>query len=204
MPVRATERPEADVERQLDTFLGDGHQLHNEVWVFVYGALLWNDLLQGSPKLRARVHGLHRQFCLWQYSHRGNLNTPCLMLGLDHGGCCDGMVYRVPGPEVRSGLRDMWCREMSGGAYNPRWVKARTGQGIVRALVFVIDRTGPRYASRLTEQEIAGYIADGCGPEGECAEYLRRTVDALAKVGIVDGHLRRLDEMVANRMVNAR
>src|SRR5262249_43339941 len=35
------------------------------VWVFGYGSLMWNPAFHFAEERTARVHGFHRQFCLW-------------------------------------------------------------------------------------------------------------------------------------------
>src|SRR5205809_1997006 len=67
-------------------------------WVFAYGSLLWNPLFPFAESRRATVHGLHRRFCLLSLASRGKPHAPGLVLGLDRGGSCRGVVYRLPAP----------------------------------------------------------------------------------------------------------
>src|SRR5690349_24995142 len=69
-------------------------------WVFAYGSLLWNPLFPFVEARRASLHGLHRRFCLWSLASRGKPDAPGLVLGLDRGGSCRGVVYRLPAPCV--------------------------------------------------------------------------------------------------------
>src|SRR5438067_8317569 len=62
-------------------------------WVFAYGSLLWNPLFPFAEARRASVHGLHRRFCLWSLASRGKPDEPGLVLALDRGGSCRGVVY---------------------------------------------------------------------------------------------------------------
>jgi cation transport protein ChaC len=125
------------------------------VWVFAYGSLMWKPEVPVVEKRRAMLHGWHRRFCLWQWRHRATRERPNLMLGLDRGGCCQGMVLRLPARGVASLLERLWQREMIGRGYHARWVRAATPAGPVTALAFVVRREGLRYAGRLPDEQVA-------------------------------------------------
>src|SRR5258705_13962924 len=65
-------------------------------WVFAYGSLLWNPLFPVAEMRPGTVSGLHRRFCLWSLASRGTRECPGLVLGLDRGGACCGVVMRLP------------------------------------------------------------------------------------------------------------
>jgi cation transport protein ChaC len=204
-PLKASRTRETELSALIcdewrERFLAPAQQTDKDVWVFSYGSLMWDGEVS-TPEIRvALVHGWHRRFCLLQWAWRGDLDNPCLMLALDRGGRCQGIVYRVPGPGAVEALRDVWDREMNGDGYRPRWVNARTDAGPVRALTFVINRGGERYAGRLSDADTARHIASACGSTGSCAEYLRRTVRSLEKLKLRDQHLERLETLVATEM----
>src|SRR5205085_9750411 len=74
-------------------------------WVFAYGSLLWNPLFPFAEARRARLHGFHRRFCLWSLASRGRPDAPGLVLGLDRGGACQGVGYRLPPPLAVRAMR---------------------------------------------------------------------------------------------------
>lgn len=197
---RETELPADECDAWRERFLAQAQASGSDVWMFSYGSLLWDGEVD-TPETRAVVvHGWHRRFCLLQWAWRGDLDNPCLMLALDRGGCCEGVVYRVSGPNPAEALRTVWDREMNGDGYRPRWVTARSAEGPVRALTFVINLRGERYAGRLPDEDTARYIATACGSTGACADYLRRTVRSLEKLELRDRHLHRLESLVAENM----
>ena len=122
------------------------------------------------------------------------------MLALDRGGQCRGLAYRIAGDDLRDSVRPVWRREMRGRGYQARWLTAETAEGPVPALAFVADRTGERYAGRLTDAAIADRIAAACGPTGPSAEYLLNTVAACEATGIHDRHLWAMQALVADRI----
>jgi cation transport protein ChaC len=115
------------------------------------------------------------------------------VLGLDRGGCCPGIAYRVPARLAEGELRLLWRREMLLGSYAPRWVHASQGDKSFRALAFVVNRHRSGYAGRLPPERIVDILRKGHGKFGNGIEYLRQTVDGLAAAGIRDPRLHELD-----------
>jgi cation transport protein ChaC len=160
-------------------------------WVFGYGSLLWNPLFPIAEARAATVHGLHRSFCLRSLASRGTVDQPGLVLGLEPGGVCRGVAYRLPSPLALDELALLWRREMVVGSYRPRWVKVQSADRHLTALTFVVRRDHVQYA-RLPHDEQAVIIADACGAFGSSCDYLMRTRAALAAHGIVDNYLETL------------
>ena len=197
-------RRDAYVRRLLGGRAWSDRQLHEslqqtlargpggDLWIFAYGSLIWNPLFPVAEERVARVHGLHRSFCIWSRIGRGSPEQPGLVLGLDRGGNCVGVVLRLEERHVADELALVWRREMVTGAYRPTWVRARTAAGVVDAITFVADRKADGYAGNLTEAEVAAILARGGGFLGTCSEYLAQTARGLAARGIRDDGLRRL------------
>jgi cation transport protein ChaC len=169
-------------------------------WVFAYGSLLWNPLFPFADAKPALVRGLHRQFCLWSLGSRGTMQAPGLVLGLDRGGCCRGVAYRLPSRSARDELALLWRREMVVASYKPRWLRVRPlhpGGQTLTALAFVVDRAHPQYAGRLDSARLVKVLATAEGVFGSSADYLERARVALVTHGVVDPYLERLAAAVA-------
>ena len=166
------------------------------IWVFGYGSLIWNPAFHYAERRTARVHGYHRQFCLWARVGRGSPDRPGLMLGLEPGGSCHGVVYRLAPEQVNSELDVLWRREMNSLAYRPVWLAARTPGGIEHAITFAVNRDHERYIADLDLGETARYLASGAGPLGRCCDYLFETVAHLRSLGMRDRHLELLEARV--------
>jgi cation transport protein ChaC len=119
------------------------------------------------------------------------------VLGLDRGGSCTGVAYRLPAPLAIDELHLLWRREMVTGSYAPRWLEVESNGRRITALGFVVRRDHSQYAGHLTIDAQAGVIARACGAFGSSADYLERTRAALTGFGITDRYLDRLAACVA-------
>lgn len=167
-----------------------------DVWVFAYGSLIWNPTIHSLERCRGEVRGYHRRFCLWTHLGRGTVDCPGLMLALERGGSCRGVVYRIAEALAPDELLILWKREMVTGAYQPRWVKAATPNGPVAAIAFTMNARHERYAGRLPEAHVASVIARAEGALGPCCHYLFSTVQHLRELGIRDHQLERIARQV--------
>jgi glutathione-specific gamma-glutamylcyclotransferase len=174
------------------------------LWVFAYGSLLWNPACEVAEVRAAIVQGWHRAFC-FRSGFRGTVERPGLMMGLDRGGQCQGMVLRIPSETVEENLGKLFRRELltKPPVYVPRWLTARTSDGPVQALGFVVNRQHERYVGRLALDNVAALLSTAAGPHGSCAEYLYNTVAHLEELGIRDRNLWHLQKLVAERIAKA-
>jgi cation transport protein ChaC len=168
-----------------------------DVWLFGYGSLIWNPTIEFDEKRCGTVFGVHRRFCLETHLGRGTPDFPGLTLGLDRGGSCRGVAFRIPGRVAEDELDLVWRREMITNAYRPAWLNVRTDDGPVKAVGFVINRSHQRYCGARGDDDIAETIAKAHGFLGPCCEYLFNTVEHLAELKIPDAGLTRLAAKVA-------
>jgi cation transport protein ChaC len=187
--------PEEAFNASLEATLADWNP-QQDLWVFAYGSLIWNPLIHFAEHRAVRLHGFHRRFCLRSRGARGTVEQPGLVLGLDYGGCCNGVAFRIEAARARHEMKMIWRREMVLGSYKPRWVSIRSGQPTLRAVTFVVNHAHPHYAGSLCDDEIVRTLATACGKFGSCADYLMQTVESLASHGVEDTHLERLRRRV--------
>jgi cation transport protein ChaC len=141
---------------------------NGDLWVFGYGSLMWDP---GFPYVE------------WA-------------LGLDRGGACRGIAYRVAEADVPTSLEALWNREMRRGVYHPRLLRARLPKHEVKALVFIANPLHPGYAGTLPAERTAELVANCCGDRGPNVEYLARTLKHLAELGVHDHNLLRVMDAV--------
>jgi cation transport protein ChaC len=187
----------AEVERMLAT------RPPGPFWLFGYGSLIWRPETAFVEMRQAMARGWHRRFCLgWDHRYRGNAQTPGVMMALDRGGVCKGVVYRLPEEGLEEELHKLIRRELSQlpASFPWRWVNVITSDGgPMQAMTFAMDRNSTRYL-KLTENEIVDVLASASGFRGSMAEYLFSTVSKLEELGIHDRNLWRLQEKVAARI----
>lgn len=187
---------DAELEASLDRTLRE-HQGGSDLYVFGYGSLMWNPALEYTQALKAYIHGWRRSFCLRLFVGRGSLQQPGLMMGLDRGGGCHGIAFRIPAAKVHEELRLLWQREMGWGSYEARWVDARAEGRALRVLTFVVPRHQERYAGALSDEEVAQFIATGRGTLGTCRTYFESTLRMLEKIGVKDAGMERIGQALA-------
>lgn len=193
---------EAELQQSIDQVLQQRSHA-TDVWIFAYGSLVWNPIIKFSDRRVGTIYGRHRRFCLWTPLGRGTPEHPGLVLGLEHGGSCRGVVYRIAAEDVSIELQLLWRREMIAGAYVPRWVKVFNGEKIVEAIAFVINRQHSLYAGSLPLETTIHTLATASGHLGSCADYLLQTIDGLATVGIQDASLLYLRKQVIAHSASA-
>jgi cation transport protein ChaC len=172
-------------------------------WLFGYGSLIWKPETAFVEQKIGVARGWHRRFCLgWDYRFRGSKETPGVMMALDRGGTCKGMLYRLPDDGLEVELHKLIRREMSmvPSSFPWRFIDVATTDGMVRAMTFAMNRKSGRYIAGLSEEELADVLAKACGFRGSMVEYLFQTVSMLESLGIHDRNLWRMQELVAQRI----
>jgi len=183
--------------RRYHEELGD-----DPLWVFAYGSLIWKPDFDAVDHCRASAYGWHRSFCLKMHRWRGSPTQLGLMMALERGGRCDGVIYQVRNGDRLAQIRRMMTREIRfhDNIDMVRWIPVHTARGRMRAMVFWAGPRGERILSRLPLHEVAHILARACGPAGSCAEYLFNTVLHLKEFGIHDRNLWTLQRLVAEEI----
>lgn len=173
-----------------------------DTWLFAYGSLIWRPELEHVEARRGTARGWHRSFCFRLMRFRGTKEQPGLMMSLDRGGQCQGVLFKLPPHDLEAQLGKLVRREMTVKPPNkiPRWIAVETAQGPLRAIAFVMNRQSRFYTGKLSPEEVADVLARACGHWGSGAEYLCNTVQRLEEHGIHDRGLWKLQELVADRI----
>lgn len=169
-----------------------------DFWVFGYGSLIWRPGFAHVETRRAHLHGYRRSLCILSHVHRGTPERPGLVLGLDRGGSCVGLAFRVQGAlrdEVVAYLRE---RELVTSVYLERALPVRLEGGpVVPAIAYVVDRGHEQYAGRMDIAEAARHVAGAVGQAGPNEDYVVSTVEHLKGLGIRDHWLEAVAASVA-------
>ena len=119
------------------------------------------------------------------------------MLGLDLGGACRGIAYRVAAKRRAEVIAYLRGREQVTSVYREtlRSVTLLTEpERRVSALVYMIDRGHVQYAGRLDLAQQLHLVRQGHGQSGQNRDYVLATVEALESLGLYDRDLHLLAE----------
>ena len=157
-----------------------------EFWVFGYGSLMWRPGFEFEERRIAHLAGLHRALCVYSHVHRGTPEKPGLVMGLDRGGGCRGVAYRIAAarwPQTLSYLRE---REQVTMVYKEtvRRIRILDDGRPVSALTFVVDRGHRQYAGKLSREDLLRHVQQGDGKSGRNPDYVLNTLDHLRELGM--------------------
>ena len=170
-----------------------------DLWVFGYGSLMWRPGFDFIEQVPARLIGEHRALCVYSFVHRGTPEKPGLVLGLDRGGACRGIAFRVVAKQRGAIVAYLREREQVTSVYREVmrsvWLENETRQR-VSALAYVVDRSHVQYAGRLSLAEQLRHVRQGHGQSGPNHEYVLATVKAIEAQGFRDRQLHQLAAML--------
>ena len=179
--------------------LNDTELSTGDLWVFGYGSLMWRPGFEFIERVPARLIGEHRALCVYSFVHRGTPEKPGLVLGLDRGGACRGVAFRVAEKNSTATIANLREREQVTSVYREVkrsvWLENEARQR-VSALVYVVDRGHVQYAGRLTPAEQLRLVLQGHGQSGVNRDYVLATVKAIEAEGFRDQQLHRLAMML--------
>jgi cation transport protein ChaC len=171
-----------------------------DLWVFAYGSLMWRPEFPFVERVEARLPGAHRALCVYSFVHRGTPERPGLVLGLDRGGTCRGIAYRVAARERDRTVAYLRAREQVTMVYREsiRHIRlALSPERAVPALCYMVNREHVQYAGRLTLEQQLRHVRQGHGRSGANRDYLVQTVRALEQLGYRETELHRLAARLA-------
>lgn len=170
----------------------------DDFWVFGYGSLMWRPGFDFIEKQRAQLYGYRRTLCIRSYVHRGTPEDPGLVLGLDRGGSCSGVAFKVAanhGEDVMAYLRS---RELTTNVYLERMGQIQlSDKSRVQAYCYVADTNHIQYAPHITIDRAVEVVQHAKGQSGVNTEYVCSTVEHLRTMNLKDAWL----EEVADRLV---
>jgi len=161
-----------------------------DLWVFGYGSLMWRPGFAYVERHRALLRGWRRRLCVYSHIYRGTAERPGLVLGLDRGGACRGLAFRIEAALVEATIRYLRERELVTAVYLERVAPVTLADGRrVAAIAYFADRAHGQYAGPMPREALLKLVRQGVGQSGSNAEYVLATRDHLRGLGIVDVEL---------------
>jgi cation transport protein ChaC len=164
----------------------------SDLWVFGYGSLMWRPGFDHIDRRPARLLGAHRALCVFSHVHRGTPEKPGLVLGLDRGGSCRGVAFRVEASKREVTIAYLREREQITSVYRETTrpiVLLDDPDADVRALCYLVDRSHEQYAGALSRERQLELVRQGHGRSGVNRDYVLATVKELEALGIRDATL---------------
>ena len=122
--------------------------------------------------------------------HRGTPERPGLVLGLDRGGSCKGIAFRVTAGLAEAPIGHLRAREQVTMVYREITLRAALADGrLVEGLSYVVDRRHGQYAGTLDLPTLQRFVGQGIGVSGANPDYVRNTYDHMVGLGIADATL---------------
>ena len=172
-------------------------------WLFAYGSLIWKPEFPTEESLVGVAEGWHRSFCLHLERWRGSPEQPGLMMALDRGGRCEGVLLRMSEQDLASQLDLLLQREVGSheALESIRWIDVQTARGLDSSAGLLAHPAHlDYYVNALPLEQVAHTLARACGHWGSGAQYLHQTVSKLEEFGIHDENLWKLQKLVAEEI----
>src|SRR6201994_1401731 len=170
-----------------------------DLWVFGYGSLMWRPGFEFIEQVPARLIGEHRALCVYSFDHRGTPEKPGLVLGLDRGGACRGIAFRIAAKRRDDVVEYLRGREQTTHVYREVmrsvWLENEARQRVA-ALAYVVDRGHVQYAGRLSLADQLRLVRQGHGRSGNNRDYVLETVRSIEAQGFRDPQLHQLALML--------
>ncbi|MDX7952957.1 gamma-glutamylcyclotransferase [Lichenihabitans sp. Uapishka_5] len=157
------------------------------LWIFAYGSLMWHPGFPFAERQRAVLRGYHRALCIWSHHWRGTVAVPGLVFGLDRGGHCTGVAYRIALEEAAAVLEAVRRRELVTNVYREALATTELADGrTLQAIAYLADPDHPQYAGRLGSAAILTSVRAASGIAGPNRDYVLNTQAHLTELGVDD------------------
>ncbi|MEO0543516.1 MAG: gamma-glutamylcyclotransferase [Pseudomonadota bacterium] len=173
-----------------------------ELWVFGYASLMWRPDFPFVERTRATLFGYHRALCITSYEHRGTRQRPGLVMGLDRGGSCVGIAYKVAQGDREQTMEYLRERELITHVYKEQVGTIRLKNGEKKpAVTYVADQGHGQYAGKLDVQTAVTRVHGAVGKAGPNEDYVLNTAEHIKELGIRDHWLEELERRLRQAMV---
>jgi cation transport protein ChaC len=171
---------------------------NNIEWVFGYGSLMWDPGFAYIGKQPATLTGFHRSFCIYSHHYRGTPERPGLVLGLDEGGVCQGIAFRVDRSKWLNVVNYLDKRELIGYAYQGVKVdiKFERSGTVAQAYTYIADPSHLKYAGNIGFKRSVDTIMNGVGVGGLNRDYLISLLRQLKSYGYEEPYLYQLMDRI--------
>ena len=155
---------------------------------------MWRPGFEFVSARPAKLEGYHRRLAVFSNHYRGTDEKPGLVVGLDVGGECFGLIYEIATSHWEAVIDYVRKRELLGDVYDERELDFKileTGQPVA-AVTYVVRHQSKQYVPAMEVEALLPYINQGHGTMGSCKDYVTNTIIHLRQLGIHDADLERI------------
>ena len=165
--------------------------------IFAYGSLMWRPDFEYVKSAPGFVVGYHRRLSIISHHYRGTPEKPGLVLGLDDGGSCVGVLYEVAHEKWAEVLAYIRKRELISEAYREVVQHVQLGDQTITvpAVSYVVNHSHSQYFAPQPIAKTLAMVMQGHGLAGSSVDYILNTVTHLRGLGI---HEVELEEIIAH------
>jgi glutathione-specific gamma-glutamylcyclotransferase len=162
--------------------------------IFAYGSLMWRPDFEYVKSVSGMITGYHRRLGIISHHYRGTPEKPGLVLGLDNGGSCVGVLYEVELAKWDEVLAYIRKRELISEAYREvvKEVQLVDQSKTVQAVTYVVNHGHTQYFEPQPITKTLAMVMQGHGLAGSCVDYVLNTVTHLRGLGIHEAELENL------------
>lgn len=164
-------------------------QADNCRWIFAYGSLMWRPGFDYEQKLHAKLRGFHRRLSVYSYHYRGTPDHPGLVFGLDKGGTCEGLAYKIADENWKTTLHYVRERELITEIYHEVVLQVEAAGRMIDVVTYVVDHHHSQFASVKSLKDTLAMVRQGHGSSGSCVEYVLNTAQHLREMNVHDAEL---------------
>lgn len=161
-------------------------------WIFAYGSLMWRPGFDYEQKIHAKLTGFHRRLSVYSNHYRGTPERPGLVFGLDKGGSCEGLAYKVSDENWQATLHYVRERELITEIYHEVVLPVEAAGQFIEAVTYIVDHNHSQFAAVKSAADTLAMVRQGHGSSGSCVEYVVNTVQHLRDMKVHDAELEEL------------
>jgi len=159
-------------------------------WIFGYGSLIWRADFEYLESRPAFIRGWERRFWQGSTDHRGVPGAPGRVVTLieSAGAVCCGRAYLLH-PSDRDAVLSRLDHREQGGYERLCLPLFFDDTHSVNGMTYHATADNPNYLGEADAAEMVAQIINAHGPSGSNFEYVLRLEEALADMGVNDGHV---------------
>lgn len=163
-------------------------------WIFAYGSLMWDYDFECEERMKAVLHGYHRDFNKKSTLGWGTSDAPGPVLGLEDRGSCTGVAFRLAEEDADDIVTAIDDRE--GPSYEQHEEPVQLADGREVTATVWINKQNFTYIGDKSLDERAQMVIAAKGQNGTALDYVLGTRDVLREMDVDDPYVEEFADRV--------